>query len=217
MKHLRGILFDNDGTLVDTHSLIMESFEYATQRLLGRTISEEEVAATGGRPLDEQMLIFAQGDQELAAELSHVYREYNHAIHDERIRAFDGVEEGLAKLHEHGFSMGVVTSKMRWLALRGLEACGIERYFGCCIGADSCEQHKPHPAPLIMGARELGLDPETCAYVGDSPFDIQAANAARCVSVAALWGMFDQEDVRRQNPAYAFSSFAEFVDAVTGI
>ena len=215
MKNLQGILFDNDGTLVDTHALIMESFEFATERLIGRRVSEEEVAATGGLPLNEQMLIFAQGDHELAAELAHTYREYNHEIHDKRIRAFDGVQEGLTKLHERGFAMGVVTSKMRWLAQHGLEVCGISQYIDCCIGADSCERHKPHPAPLIMGARELGLDPKTCAYVGDSPFDIQAANAAQCVSVAALWGMFDEEEVRRQQPAYAFSSFAELVEAIT--
>lgn len=215
MKQLQGILFDNDGTLVDTHSLIMESFEYATERLLGRKVSEKEVAATGGRPLDEQMLVFAQGDQVLAAQLASTYREFNHEIHDERIRAFDGVKEGLARLHERGFYMGVVTSKMRWLTVRGLEVCGISQYIDCCIGADSCEQHKPHPAPLIMGARELGLEPEACAYVGDSPLDIQAAQAARCVSVAALWGMFDEEEVRRQDPAYAFSSFEQFVEAIT--
>ena len=212
MKQLKAILFDNDGTLVDTREIIMESFAYATEKLMGRAVTEDEVLATGSRPLADQMLILCGGDTELAEALTSTYREYNHAIHDERVRAFDGVAEGVQRLHEAGVKMGVVTSKMHWLAWRGLEICGLAPYLDCCIGADDCELHKPDPAPLLLGARVLGVSAADCAYVGDSPLDIRAANAAHMTSIGALWGMFDEDELRAENPDLLFPTFASLTD-----
>ena len=210
------MLFDNDGTLVDTHALIMESFQYATRQLLGRAVSEDEVMATGGRPLADQMLMLCE-DEELAVELTRVYRDYNHAIHDERIALFAGVADGLARLHAAGLHMGVVTSKMHWLAWHGLELTGVSRYLSCCIGVDDCDRHKPDPEPLLLGAAELGVEAGECAYAGDSPFDVRAANSAGMLSAAALWGMFEADDVRAEQPDYACESFAELVECLLAI
>lgn len=212
MHGIKGILFDNDGTLVDTRDLIFESFKYATQQVMGRPVTDEEIEATGGQPLDTQMLMLAGGNVSLGEKLTDVYREYNHAIHDERIALFDGVADGLAQLAANGYVFGVVTSKRHWLAERGLKLTGVIDRFGCLIGADDCEHHKPHPAPLLMAARELGLDASQCAYAGDSPFDIRAAKTAGFTSIAALWGMFGEDALRAEDPDLACSSFADLVE-----
>lgn len=208
---VKGILFDNDGTLVDTHDLILASFRYATRTVLHREIPDDDLMRKVGQPLAVQMWDFTD-DPETQQELLSVYREHNHALHDQVVRAFDGVVEGLARLQADGFALGVVTGKRHRLAWRGLEVTGAAPYLQCCIGADDCPQYKPDPGPVVAGAKALGLDPRECAYVGDSPYDIEAGNAAGCCTVAAMWGMFSRESLLAEGPAYCCDTFAELVD-----
>ncbi|MBO4352390.1 MAG: HAD hydrolase-like protein, partial [Eggerthellaceae bacterium] len=137
MTCFKGILFDNDGTLVDTRDLILESMRHCTRTVLGREISDDVLMRKVGQPLAIQMRDFTD-DEELQVELLRVYREYNHAVHDDAIAAFPGAQEALVRLSAAGVRMGVVTSKMHWLAWRGLEITGLAPYLDCCIGADDC-------------------------------------------------------------------------------
>lgn len=130
------------------------------------------------------------------------------------MRLFPGVREGLERLQDAGFVMGVVTSKMSPLAKHGLEILGISEFFGCLVGADSCEHHKPHPEPVELGAKLLGIDPSKCAFVGDSPFDMHAGREAGCITAAVLWGMFPKTRLRSENPTYVCATFDELVDAL---
>ena len=208
---LRAILFDNDGTLVDTHDIILESMRYSTRKVLGRVIPDDALMRKVGQPLAVQMRDFTD-DPALQEEVLRVYREYNHAIHDEAVKAFPGVAEGLAALKEGGFKLGVVTSKMHWLAWRGLEITGLSRYLDCCIGADDCVRYKPEAEPVLRGAEQLGIAPAECLYVGDAPFDIQAGKAANTLTAAALWGMFAAADLRVESPDFEYESFSDLVD-----
>ena len=140
-----------------------------------------------------------------------VYREHNHAIHDEVVRLFPGVEQGLGQLQDAGLALGVVTAKRHALAWRGLEITGAAPYLQCLVGADDCALNKPDPAPIRQGLELLGLSAQECWYVGDSPFDIQAGNAAGCEPVAALWGMFSEDDLRACSPTYMARTFDELV------
>ena len=214
MNELRGILFDNDGTLVDTYGLILASFQHAVRTVLDREIPEAKLMAKVGQPLSEQVKDFTD-DPETQVELLRVYREFNHKWHDQEVRVFPDVLEGLRQLQDAGFALGVVTSKMHWLAWRGLEVTGAAPFLQCCIGADDCPTFKPAPDPVIVGAQALELSPEACLYVGDSPFDIAAGNAAGCQTVAALWGMFPRETLATENPTYYCDTFTDLVDLVT--
>lgn len=212
MTCFKGILFDNDGTLVDTHDLILSSMRHCTRTVLGREIPEEVLMRKVGQPLAVQMRDFTD-DEALQVELLRVYREHNHSVHDDAITAFPGAQEALARLSEAGVCMGVVTSKMHWLAWRGLEITGLAPYLDCCIGADDCERYKPEPEPVVRGCEALGLDPVECLYVGDSPYDIHAGNAAGCKTAAVSWGVFSLDEMRAENPTYEFESFEQFADA----
>lgn len=205
---IRGILFDNDGTLVDTYDLILASFRHATETVLGKQFAERELMRGVGTPLDDQMRTLAD-EPRLQQELSRVYREHNHAVHDEAVTVFPGVLDGLSRLDAAGFALGVVTAKRHALAQRGLEIVGAAPYLRCLVGADDCAINKPDPAPIVLGAELLGLPAAECLYVGDSPFDIQAGNAAGCATVAVLWGMFDAEELHAENPTYEVATFAE--------
>jgi pyrophosphatase PpaX len=210
---IRGILFDNDGTLVDTHDLILDSMRYATRTFLGKVFPDDVLMAKVGIPLAEQMLDFTD-NLEQRDELLRVYRAYNHAKHDEAVHLFPGVAKGLAELQDADFKMGVVTSKKHWLAQRGLEITGAWPYLEGLIAPDDCPESKPHPGPILAGARMLGLAPEECMYVGDAPFDIAAGNAAGCLTVAAQWGMFDRAALEPEHPNWWCADFPAFVARV---
>ncbi len=202
---LEGVLFDLDGTLIDTHDLILASFRHATTAVLGRIIPDSILMAKVGVPLEVQLEDFSD-DPDLRRQMLQVYREYNHAFHDEMVRSFAGVEESLRALNADGVRLGVVTSKRRQLAVRGLERFGLEGFFEFVIGSDDCRLHKPDPAPVLMGCERMGLDPSRCAYVGDSPFDVAAGRDAGCLPVAAVWGMFPEADLLAQRPGLVFRS-----------
>ncbi|QKF07176.1 HAD-IA family hydrolase [Berryella wangjianweii] len=188
------VLFDNDGTVVDTQELILASFRHATRVVLGRQLPDAAIMDSSGIPLDRQMLDIADTPAQ-AAELSRVYREYNATVHDDMIAAFDGVSELLEWLDERGVPLAVVTSKLRGVCAHGLETVGLASRFRFVIGSDDCPAHKPAPDPLLLACERLGARPERTLYVGDSPFDMQAARAASMMGVAALWGMFTRDQL----------------------
>ena len=212
MAMFKGILFDNDGTLVDTHDLILSSMRHCTRTVLGVELPEEVLLHKVGQPLAVQMCDFTD-DEELQVELLRVYREHNHSIHDDVVAAFPGAKEALARLSGAGVRMGVVTSKVHALAWRGLEITGLAPYLDCCIGADDCVHYKPEPEPVVRGCEAIGLEPAECLYVGDSPYDIHAGNAAGCKTAAVSWGVFSLDEMRAENPTYEFNSFEQFADA----
>ena len=205
---IKGILFDNDGTLVDTHNLLLESFQYATRTVLGVALPDDVLMSGVGTPLAKQMEGFTD-DPALQQELLDVYRTYNHKRHDEVVHPFPDVKDGLETLRAQGMRMGVVTAKLHELAWRGLELTGLDGYMDCLVGPDDCPKAKPDPAPVLMGCELLGLSPSECLYVGDSPYDMQAGREAGCTTVAALWGMFTREVLAAQQPSRFANTFAE--------
>ena len=179
------MLFDLDGTLVDSGAIILASFRHATRAVLRREIPDEElVAAVGGSSILEQMRAF---DEERAEELVRVYREHNEPLHDE-LQAFEGVEALLEELTAQGRRLGVVTAKRRATVDLAFRVLPIERYFDVVVTTESTTQHKPHPAPVLHALAELGARPEESAFVGDSPFDVGAGRAAGVFTVAVAWG-----------------------------
>lgn len=213
-KQWKGVLFDLDGTLIDTHDLILSSFRHATRTVLGRVIPDEVLMAKVGIPLDVQMQDFSEDPEEWKV-LSATYREYNHAAHDQMVKEFPGVVQMVADLARMGLRLGVVTSKRHALAMRGLKLFGMDEHMELLVGPDDCPAHKPDPLPVLTACEMMGLQPSECIYVGDSPFDIQAGNAAGCATVAVTWGMFPLEVLLEQNPTYVFGDPAQLTALVS--
>ncbi|TLM78524.1 MAG: HAD family hydrolase [Actinobacteria bacterium] len=194
---LQAVLFDLDGTLIDSVGLILASFRYATETVLGVEMSDEDLLRNVGMPLRPQMEILAPGR---ADELVAVYREHNNAHHDAMLKGYEGVPEVLDELRGRGLSLAVVTSKGTPLMMRGLDRFGLTGRFDVLVSMDDVTAHKPDPAPLLYAAERLGVAPSQCAYVGDSPHDVVAARAAGMLAVGALWGAFPPERVREAGP-----------------
>ncbi len=212
MNDIQGVLFDADGTLIDTYDIILTSMRYAVNDVLGRSLDDVELMAGVGTPLYDQMLHFTGGDAARAAEITQIYRDHNDGVHDARIRAFGDTRAALDRLRAAGIPMGVVTSKRHAMAQRGLEMSGIADCFQFLIGHDDWPEHKPAPGPILRGCELLGVAPRRCLYVGDSPFDIQAGNAAGCATAAALWGMFPREALVVERPTLTCDSLTELAN-----
>jgi pyrophosphatase PpaX len=209
---LRAALFDFDGTLVDTTELIYQSMRHATGEVLGKDLSREILLANVGQPLPRQMELI---DAKRAESLLESYRLHNEEHHDALIGEFPGVEGSLARLRASGVRVAVVTSKRRSSVEMALKTFpGLGEVVDQFVTMEDTVEHKPHPAPLLKGLKFLGgVSPEEAAYVGDSPFDVAAANAAGVKSVAVSWGAFSEDTLRSAEPDHLVPD----LDAAVGL
>jgi pyrophosphatase PpaX len=184
------VLFDLDGTLVDSGAIILASFKHAARMVLARDVEEEQIAAlVGGSNLHDQMRVLSPTHVD---ELVRVYREHNRPLHDE-LQAFEGVEELMETLSGQGRELGIVTAKGRQTVDLAFAVLSLERYFDAVVTADMTDRHKPDPAPVLKALELLESEPADAAFVGDSPYDIAAGKAAGVFTVAVSWGKIHPE------------------------
>ena len=210
---VRAVLFDLDGTLIDTVELIRLSFRHATRQVLGRSLPDAVTMSGVGRPLMQQFREMAPGHED---ELLSVYRAFNMVHHDELARAYPGTLATLRALAALGTPMAVVTSKGMQAASHGLATFGLAGFFDALVTTDDVERHKPDPLPLRRAGELLGVDIRYCMYVGDSPHDMQAALAADAVAVAALWGAFTRSEVLEPGPGLALERIEDVLPLLHG-
>lgn len=193
------VLFDLDGTLIDSIALILGSMRHAFARCERIIPSDDEWLTGVGIPLRTMFQRYASEDVEIDRLIA-AYREHQLANHDSLVRCYDEVPQTLAALAQAGHPLAVVTSKGDLLARRGLELVGIAGYFETIVSCDSCTRHKPHPEPVLTALERLGYEPDEALFVGDSVHDIEAGNAAGVETVAALWGPFSREQLAVARP-----------------
>ena len=186
------LLFDLDGTLIDSIELILNSARYAFIGCAGHAPTDDEWRAGIGRPLEKTLREFAVDDAE-AAHLFTRYREYQLEHHDRLVRAYDGIVDTLRGFSAEGHALALVTSKSDWLARRGLELVGVSDLFPVLVGCDSCTNHKPHPEPVERALSLLGAAADNAIFVGDSPHDVESGRAAHVYTVGVTWGAFTRD------------------------
>lgn len=179
------VLFDFDGTLVNTNDVIIASWQHTYMYYLGREESLEKITACFGEPLLLTMeREFPEVDPRESAE---VYRNFQKENADELVKIFPGIKELLESLKTDGFRMGVVTSRTRESAQRYMDMFGIGDYFEEMVSCDDTDIHKPNPEPILLCLKKMGITAEEALMVGDSPFDIKCANNAGVKSVLVGW------------------------------
>ena len=210
---LQAVLFDLDGTLIDSIDHIVDCWQYTVRTVLGREMARAEVLPTIGRHLLTCFEEVAPGRSE---ELYNVYREYEAAAHDRRIKLVPGTRETLDSLKSLSVPVGVVTSKGLEIANRGLGLFDLGRYFDTLVTREDTERHKPYPDPLLVGAQRLGVAPERTVYVGDSSVDVLAGKAAGMVTAWVAWGADKPGSVDGVEPDYVLTSMSEVLPLVRG-
>ena len=185
------VLFDLDGTVVDSGAIILASMRHATREVLGREYADEELMqAVGGPGLEAQMAALSP---ERAGELVRSYRAHNEPLHD-GLEACAGMEDVLVRLKAEGRRLGVVTAKRRATVELAFARLPMAHLFDVVVGGDETVRHKPDPAPLLLALERLAATPGEAAYVGDSPYDMRAAKAAGVYGIGVTWGRIHDRD-----------------------
>jgi len=203
------VLFDLDGTLIDSIELILNSARYACEKLERECPSESEWMAGIGIPLFTMFGRYAR-DRDDCAALIAAYREYQLANHDRLIRCYDDVVSTVSALKDRGHELAIVTSKSEALAMRGLAHVGLARFMDTVVGCDCSSRHKPDPEPVRIALHRLACAPEEAIFLGDSVHDIHAGNAAGVTTIAATWGAFKRPDLAEGSPS-------AFLDRISGL
>jgi pyrophosphatase PpaX len=200
------VLLDLDGTLVDTMPLILDSMRYAF-RGRDRCPTDAEWIAGVGTPLRSQLVTFTNGADELEAVVAR-YRDYQREHHDRMTRAYAGALQAVRTVKDGGHPVAVVTGKMAEVATRTLDYVGLTPFVDALVGADSCPRHKPDPQPVLLALERLGRAPAEALFLGDSPIDVRAGNAAGVTSVGALWGACTREALLAASPRHLLETVA---------
>ncbi|KQO18935.1 pyrophosphatase [Paenibacillus sp. Leaf72] len=201
------MLFDLDGTIIDTNELIIRSFLDALQGVVPADFSREHIIPSMGQPLTMQMQQFS--GLEDVTHLVAAYREVNLRLHDEYVKPFDYVVEVIRNLHEQGIQIGIVTTKMRLTTERGLKYVGLSDYIDTIVTIDDVTNPKPHPEPVSMAIAALGADPATTLMLGDSSVDILSAEAAGALPVGVAWSMKGSQLLRDSGAQYVIDDMRE--------
>jgi len=209
----RIVLFDLDGTLIDSGPIILASMQHAVSTVLGREIPPEELGLSiGGQGIVAQMTAI---DAENADALLEAYKVHNDGLH-ETLEAFDELLELLPRLKAEGRKLGLVTAKRHrtvGLALDRFPA--LEKAFDVVVSHEDTERHKPEPDPVLFALEKLGGSPSEAVYVGDSPFDIGAAKAAGVFAIAVGWGgIHPDERLLAEEPDAFVRTPEELLDAL---
>lgn len=211
---IKAILFDFDGTLANTIDLIIAAFEHTSKIVLGSVPEREKIVNTFGLPLPEAMLKLS-GRADLVEEMRNVYREYNDNHHDDMIQPIDGVTETLAALKARGVKIAVVTSKKPRMLHRGIACLGLAPYIDAIVALGDTKASKPHAEPMLAACAKLGVKPEECLCVGDSPFDLQSGRNAGAKTVAVRYTAFVWEKILAEGkPDYVIERPEDLLELV---
>jgi 2-phosphoglycolate phosphatase len=213
-RALRGVLFDLDGTLLDTARDMTEALNRirVDEGLEPLPFERVRPLVSHGAP---RMIRFAFGEPEAARYESLRTRFldcYRNALAVHTC-LFEGFERVLESIDRAGMRWGVVTNKPGWLATPLLQALGLIPRCRCVVAGDTLAERKPHPMPLLHAARLLSLEPRECAYVGDAERDVQAARSAGMIPLVAGFGyLADGEDPATWQPDAVFAKPEELLD-----
>lgn len=207
MKQTRTMLFDLDGTILDTNELIIRSFIEALKGVVPEGFGREHIIPSMGLTLEDQMRKFS-GLQDVS-HLIAAYREVNLRLHDDFVKPFDNVVEVLEKLHKDGVKIGVVTTKIRLTTEKGLKFVGIRDVVDAIVTIDDVTRAKPHPEPVQKALELLNAAPESAIMVGDSAVDMQSAKAAGVTAVGVAWSLKGAQVLRDAGADYVIDDMRE--------
>lgn len=229
IHRLETILFDFDGTLVNTTPLILRSFRETWQAHLGFNFADEVYISTFGTHLQSALdqlidLGIETGHHQAPAdrqatigEMLRTYRRINLSWHDSMVEPFPGIDQMLDHLRQRRIPMGIVSSKMRAGVERGLRLFDLGGYFTEIIAAEDVSRHKPDPAPICLALERLGAAAERTLYLGDSIHDIRAGQAAAVRTAAAAWGPFSRRLLADSAPDFILDTPGEMRTIVSGV
>lgn len=205
--NIETILFDLDGTLIDTNALINASFKH-TFKTYGYHFSDEELLQFNGPPLSTT---FQELNKELADDMIKTYRTHNLTHHNDYVKTFPGVKETLEQLKEKHIRMGIVSTKMRNGVELGLQVTGLKEYFETVITFNDVHNAKPHPEPVLKGMKDLNGNADTTLMVGDNYHDIESGKNAGVQTAGVAWSMKGEAFLKTLQPTFMLQEMHDLI------
>ncbi|WP_110112493.1 pyrophosphatase PpaX [Bacillus sp. CGMCC 1.16541] len=207
------ILFDLDGTLIDTNELIISSFMHTLDHFYPNQYTREDVHAFMGPPLYDT---FVKMDKDRVDEMVQYYRDYNISNHDVFVTEFEGVMEAVQWLYEQNYKLGIVTTKQRNTVMMGLKLTKLDQFFDVIVTIDDVEHAKPHPEPIEKALIQLNAKPEETLMIGDNHHDIVGGQNAGTKTAGVAWSAKGREHLAHYNPDFMLENMRDLIDILGG-
>ncbi len=186
-QRYKAVLFDFDGTIMNTNDIIIQSWQHTFRAIEGAERPLSDITPSFGEPLDLTMAkLFPDRD---TGEMVNTYRDYQRKVYQDKIHMFPGIPELIGELKARGYLMGIVTSRLWESTTQGLYKFDIAHLFDAVVSAEDTTIHKPNPEPCLICLQKLGLEPHEAIFVGDSKFDVLCARNAGVRSVLVGWSI----------------------------
>ncbi|MEK4146391.1 pyrophosphatase PpaX [Robertmurraya sp. FSL W8-0741] len=203
------LLFDLDGTLIDTNELIIQSFLHTLEQYYPGAYKREDVLPFMGPTLTET---FASMNAEKVEEMTNVYRTFNIAHHDDLVTEFEGVRETVAVLKEKGFKLGIVTTKRLAVVEKGLRLTKLESYFDVVVALDHVTKAKPDPEPIVKALAQLDSIPEEAMMIGDNFHDIVGGKNAGTKTAGVAWSLKGKAFLEQYDPDFMLEHMSDLFE-----
>lgn len=208
---MKALLFDFDGTLLNTNDLIIQTFMYVLEERFPGQYSPKDCMNFIGPSLIET---FEQITPDEVDEMIEKYRQWNHANHDNLVAEYDGVLPTLEALKEQGIRLAIVSTKKRDTIEKGLELMGAKHLFEFWVGVDDVKNVKPDPEPVLLAIEKLGVKKEDVMMIGDNYHDIDAGKNAGVKTAGVAWSIKGEEFLRQFNPDYILQHMSDLLTIV---
>ncbi|MGG1399752.1 pyrophosphatase PpaX [Bacillus salipaludis] len=208
MSNITTLLFDLDGTLIDTNELIIATYLHTLEKYYPNKYKREDVLPFMGPTLHEAFLTV---DPDRVEEMILEYRTYNLANHDLLVKEFPNVLETIGTLKEKGYKLGVVTTKRHDTSLKGLRLMKLEEYFDVVVALDHVTKVKPDPEPILKALEQLNSQPEETIMVGDNYHDILAGKNAGTKTAGVAWTIKGRDYLAKYEPDYMLENMADLL------
>ena len=208
------VLFDLDGTILNTNELIIASFLHTLDYYFPNQYGREQVIPFIGPPLE---MTFGQvtEDREMIEACIQRYRAHNLANHDATAKPFSYAKEVLLRLKENGMKIGIVTSKIRSMVLKGIRILELNpEIFDVIVTVEDITYPKPHPEPILYALEQLGACKERAMMVGDYVSDIVSGQAAGVKTAGVCWTWHGEESLCKLQPDYMLKDFRDILPIV---
>lgn len=210
---IKAVLFDLDGTLINSNRLILESFKYAFRTALNMEMEEEKIVRFFGEPLVKSM---NSVDPENTEKLMDAFKSFNESQHDILAEHYEGTVEAVKALKERGIKLGIVTSKRKPMTERSLKLIKIYDEMDVIITPEDTDKHKPDGTPALLACERLGVTPKEALMVGDSIYDVQCGKNAGTSTCIVTYSSFSMDELMSYKPDYVIDNLMELVNIIEG-
>lgn len=211
MMKIKALLFDFDGTLLNTNDLIIKTFMHVLEERFPGQYSPKDCLKFIGPSLKQTFSVVTPGEEDA---MIAKYRAWNETHHDELVTEYPDVVSTLEQLKDMGIKLAIVSTKRNDMIDRGLEVLGALHVFDVRIGTGDVKNVKPDPEPVLLALQRLGIEKDEAIMIGDNSHDIEAGHNAGVKTAGVAWSIKGEAHLQQFKPAYMLHHMTDLLAIV---